>query len=81
MRRRTRAFVDADGEPLQAERLIDLPVRTLRRVDINAEFNSAFAAACLHARFDTRDAARPTKDDGDVVEHVTGAVMRVRQQR
>ena len=48
----SRAFVDADGDPLQAETL-SAYVRTLRRVDVNAEFNSALCRGLLHARFDT----------------------------
>jgi metal-sulfur cluster biosynthetic enzyme len=48
----SRAFVDADGDPLQAETLSTY-VRTLRRVDVNAEFNSALCRGLLHARFDT----------------------------
>ena len=44
----SRAFVDAYGDPLQAETL-PAYVRALRRVDINAEFNSAL----LHTSFDT----------------------------
>jgi metal-sulfur cluster biosynthetic enzyme len=48
----SRAFVDADGSPLQAETLSTY-VRTLRRVDVNAEFNSALCRGLLHARFDT----------------------------
>lgn len=48
----SRAFVDADGDPLQAETLPTY-VRALRRVDINAEFNSALCRGLLHARFDT----------------------------
>jgi metal-sulfur cluster biosynthetic enzyme len=48
----SRAFVDADGEQLQAETLSTY-VRTLRRVDVNAEFNSALCRGLLHARFDT----------------------------
>jgi metal-sulfur cluster biosynthetic enzyme len=47
----SRVFVDADGDPLQAETLTAY-VRTLRRVDINAEFNSALCRGLLHARFD-----------------------------
>jgi metal-sulfur cluster biosynthetic enzyme len=47
----SRAFVDAYGESLQAETLSTY-VRTLRRVDINAEFNSALCRGLLHARFD-----------------------------
>jgi metal-sulfur cluster biosynthetic enzyme len=46
-----RAFVDADGDPLQAETLSTY-VRMLRRVDVNAEFNSALCRGLLHARFD-----------------------------
>ena len=48
----SRAFVDTDGDPLQAETLSTY-VRTLRRVDVNAEFNSALCRGLLHARFDT----------------------------
>jgi metal-sulfur cluster biosynthetic enzyme len=48
----SRAFVDADGDPLQAETL-PAYIRALRRVDINAEFNSALCRGLLHARFDT----------------------------
>jgi hypothetical protein len=47
----SRAFVDADANPLQAETLSTY-VRTLRRVDVNAEFNSALCRGLLHARFD-----------------------------
>lgn len=47
----SRAFVDADGEPLKVETLPTY-VRALRRVDINAEFNSALCRGLLHARFD-----------------------------
>jgi metal-sulfur cluster biosynthetic enzyme len=46
------AFIDADGDPLQAETLPTY-VRALRRVDVNAEFNSALCRGLLHARFDT----------------------------
>jgi metal-sulfur cluster biosynthetic enzyme len=45
------AFASVDGDPLQAETLSTY-VRTLRRVDINAEFNSALCRGLLHARFD-----------------------------
>jgi metal-sulfur cluster biosynthetic enzyme len=48
---RSRAFVDANGDPLQAETL-SAYIRALRRVDINAEFNSALCRGLLHARFD-----------------------------
>jgi metal-sulfur cluster biosynthetic enzyme len=47
----SRAFVDAAGGPLQAETLPTY-IRALRRVDINAEFNSALCRGLLHARFD-----------------------------
>jgi hypothetical protein len=47
----SRAFVDTDGDPLQAETL-SAYVRKLRRVDVNAEFNSALCRGLLHARFD-----------------------------
>jgi metal-sulfur cluster biosynthetic enzyme len=56
----SRAFVDADGDPLQAETLSTY-VRTLRRVDVNAEFNSALCRGLLHARFDT-ETPLSTKD-------------------
>ncbi|MDB5656107.1 MAG: hypothetical protein JWQ94_3720 [Tardiphaga sp.] len=55
------AFVDADGEPLQAETLADY-VRLLRRVDINAEFNSALCRGLLHARFDVETPLPPRRD-------------------
>jgi hypothetical protein len=55
----SRAFVDADGDPLQAETLSTY-VRALRRVDINAEFNSALCRGLLHARFDM-ETPLPTK--------------------
>jgi metal-sulfur cluster biosynthetic enzyme len=48
----SRAFIDTDGDPLQVETLLTY-VRTLRRVDVNAEFNSALCRGLLHARFDT----------------------------
>jgi metal-sulfur cluster biosynthetic enzyme len=48
----SRAFVDTDGDPLQVDTLSTY-VRTLRRVDVNAEFNSALCRGLLHARFDT----------------------------
>jgi metal-sulfur cluster biosynthetic enzyme len=48
----TLAFVDTDGDPLQIETLPNY-VRVLRRVDVNAEFNSALCRGLLHARFDT----------------------------
>jgi metal-sulfur cluster biosynthetic enzyme len=47
----SRAFAGVDGDPLQAETLSTY-VRKLRRVDINAEFNSALCRGLLHARFD-----------------------------
>jgi hypothetical protein len=46
-----RAFIDADGEPLQIETL-PAYIRVLRRVGVNAEFNSALCRGLLHARFD-----------------------------
>ncbi|MGZ5874266.1 MAG: metal-sulfur cluster assembly factor [Bradyrhizobium sp.] len=57
----TRAFIDADGDPLQVETL-PAYVRALRRFGVNAEFNSALCRGLLHARFDmeTPLAARPT---------------------
>ncbi len=47
----SQAFIDADGDPLQAETLPTY-VRAQRRVDVNAEFNSALCRGLLHARFD-----------------------------
>jgi metal-sulfur cluster biosynthetic enzyme len=47
----SRAFVDADGDPLQTETL-SAYIRALRRVDVNGEFNSALCRGLLHARFD-----------------------------
>ena len=58
----SRAFVDADGDPLQAETLSTY-VRMLRRVDVNAEFNSALCRGLLHARFDM-DTPLSTKGGG-----------------
>jgi metal-sulfur cluster biosynthetic enzyme len=56
-----RAFIDANGDPLQVETL-PAYVRALRRFGVNAEFNSALCRGLLHARFDmeTPLAARPT---------------------
>jgi hypothetical protein len=48
----SQAFVDTDGDALQVETLSTY-VRTLRRVDVNAEFNTALCRGLLHARFDT----------------------------
>jgi metal-sulfur cluster biosynthetic enzyme len=53
----TLAFIDADGAPLQSETLPTY-VRALRRVDVNAEFNSALCRGLLHARFDTETPLR-----------------------
>jgi metal-sulfur cluster biosynthetic enzyme len=55
------AFVDADGDPLQAETLSTY-IRALRRVDVNAEFNSALCRGLLHARFDME--TPPSTKDG-----------------
>jgi len=54
------AFVDADGDPLQAETL-PAYVRALRRVDVNAEFNSALCRGLLHVRFDTETPLIPRR--------------------
>jgi hypothetical protein len=54
----TLAFIDADGDPLQTETL-QTYVRALRRVDVNAEFNSALCRGLLHARFDTETPLTP----------------------
>jgi hypothetical protein len=53
-----RAFIDANGAPLQIETL-PAYVRALRRVDINAEFNSALCRGLLHARFDMETPLTP----------------------
>jgi metal-sulfur cluster biosynthetic enzyme len=58
--REARAFVDADGDPLQAETLATY-VRVLRRVDVNAEFNSALCRGLLHARFDMETPITPRR--------------------
>ena len=50
--RSTLAFVDVEGEKLQAETLATY-VRALRRVDVNAGFNSALCRGLLDVRFDT----------------------------
>lgn len=52
------AFVDTEGQPLQAETLATY-VRALRRVDVNAEFNSALCRGLLHVRFDTETPLTP----------------------
>ena len=54
------AFIDADGDPLQSETLPTY-VRALRRVDVNAEFNSALCRGLLHARFDTETPFTPRR--------------------
>jgi metal-sulfur cluster biosynthetic enzyme len=54
------AFVDADGDTLQAETLPTY-VRLLRRVDVNAEFNSALCRGLLHARFDMETPIAPRR--------------------
>jgi len=54
------AFIDADGDPLQSETLPTY-VRALRRVDVNAEFNSALCRGLLHARFDTETPLTPRR--------------------
>jgi metal-sulfur cluster biosynthetic enzyme len=54
------AFIDADGDPLQTETLTTY-VRLLRRVDVNAEFNSALCRGLLHARFDMETPITPRR--------------------
>lgn len=54
------AFIDVDGDPLQIETLPTY-VRALRRVDVNAEFNSALCRGLLHARFDTETPLTPRR--------------------
>jgi metal-sulfur cluster biosynthetic enzyme len=56
----TLAFVDADGDSLQTETLPTY-VRALRRVNVNAEFNSALCRGLLHARFDTETPLTPRR--------------------
>jgi metal-sulfur cluster biosynthetic enzyme len=58
--RTARAFFDAEGEALQAETLANY-VRLLRRVDVNAEFNSALCRGLLHARFDMETPLPPRR--------------------
>jgi hypothetical protein len=57
------AFVDADGDALQVETLPTY-VRLLRRVDVNAEFNSALCRGLLHARFDMETPIAPRRAAG-----------------
>jgi metal-sulfur cluster biosynthetic enzyme len=52
------AFIDANGDALQAETLPTY-VRLLRRVGVNAEFNSALCRGLLHARFDMETPITP----------------------
>ncbi|MCW6508857.1 metal-sulfur cluster assembly factor [Lichenifustis flavocetrariae] len=52
MRDEAFAFIDVDGARLQPETLL-VYLRNLRRVGINAEFNSALCKGLLAARFDT----------------------------
>ncbi|WP_022723979.1 metal-sulfur cluster assembly factor [Rhodopseudomonas sp. B29] len=54
------AFIDTEGAPLQAETLSTY-VRALRRVDVNAEFNSALCRGLLHVRFDTETPLTPRR--------------------
>jgi metal-sulfur cluster biosynthetic enzyme len=54
------AFIDADGDPLQTETL-PAYVRTLRRIDVNAEFNGALCRGLLHARFDMETPLTPRR--------------------
>jgi metal-sulfur cluster biosynthetic enzyme len=56
----TLAFIDADGDPLQTETLPTY-IRALRRVDVNAEFNSALCRGLLHARFDSETPLTPRR--------------------
>ena len=55
-----RAFIDSDGDRLQGEAL-PAYVRALRRVDVNAEFNSALCRGLLHARFDMETPFTPRR--------------------
>lgn len=57
------AFIDAEGVKLQAETL-GVYVRALRRIDVNAEFNSALCRGLLHARFDMETPFTPTRAAG-----------------
>ena len=47
-------------DPLQTETLPTY-VRALRRVDVNAEFNSVLCRGLLHARFDTETPLTPRR--------------------
>jgi len=47
-------FIDADGARLKAGNLS--AYTRVRRVGVNAEFNSALCAVCFSVRFDLRDA-------------------------
>jgi len=57
----TRAFVDAEGDRLQAETL-SIYLRAMRRVAINAEFNGALCRGLLRERFDLAAAAGCASD-------------------
>ena len=54
------AFIDVEGARLQAETLL-VYLRNLRRVGINAEFNSALCKGLLSARFDIETPFVPAK--------------------
>ncbi|NVN85522.1 MAG: DUF59 domain-containing protein [Rhodopseudomonas sp.] len=66
------AFVDAEGDPLQVETLPTY-VRALRRVNVNAEFNSALCRGLLHARFDMETPFTP-RGVGQTAEPSNAAV-------
>jgi hypothetical protein len=63
-----RAFVDAEGDRLQAETL-PIYLRAMRRVAINAEFNGALCRGLLRERFDL-DAAVGCASDKPADERV-----------
>ena len=54
------AFIDAEGARLQTETL-ERYVRALRRVGVNAEFNSALCRGLLSARFDLETPYTPAQ--------------------
>ena len=65
-----RAFVDAEGDLLQAETL-PVYLRAMRRIAVNAEFNGALCRGLLRERFDLAAAAgcasdKPARERVDV---------------
>src|SRR5262249_44280753 len=64
-----RAFVDADGDRLQAETL-GVYLRAMRRVGVNAEFNGALCRGLLAARSEI-EALRGGAVSSEPPQHVT----------